>query len=121
MAVATLTETETGVITYVVAVNAHGQITIPKHVREDLGVKPNESKVSITKDNSGVFSIQREKTALERLEEIRAEHLKRDPDFIKRAEKIAKEGNLDDRINEAVQDAAVARYERSLGKEAKNV
>lgn len=77
-------------MSYIATMSSVGQITLPKDVREKMGIGPG-SKLKLDLD-SGRLIIERQKTlpeALAEIDRLREEELKENPEFAKRYKKYA--------------------------------
>ncbi len=86
------------------SVTSKGQATIPKHVRDELGIKTGD-RVRYEKNQNGRYEIVKEPT-LDEVLEMNAQYTENVPNYT--------DDELKKLIHEGMQKQAVERYRRSL-------
>ncbi len=97
-------------MTYHTTMTSKGQVTIPADIRRRLKLKPGQSIQFEFRNNEAVVKAQTWQEELARVQNKVQAHLK------KHNIKPLTDEELDDAINEAAQQAAIERYQRSLEK-----
>jgi antitoxin PrlF len=96
-------------MTYTTTLTTKGQVTIPVAIRRNLGLKAGESVRFKLDDNNRVMVEKNDwKQGLDELHKEVAAHLK------KHTIKPLSDEELDDAVNQAAEQAATERYQRSL-------